>query len=809
MLLPAVEKRIYNLQSKQLVKLFSRILLQDEDEMLEHLAQGDVAETIRKFFEESVAAKPAAKSVLTLQEVDQFLAKLSTLTRENEQMQHFRSILPRCTSNDLKTIVRLIKHDLRINTGPKHILAAVHSDAYSAFQTSNDLVNVVERCLQIRRPGGPAAASSGSLSGGKVAALTLMTPVLPMLAEACKSVEMAMKKCPDGLLSEVKYDGERVQVHKRGSEFRYFSRSLKPVLPHKVNLFKEYIPKAFPDGDDLILDSEILVIDTKTGQPLPFGTLGIHKKTEFKDANVCLFVFDCIYYNGEVLLHKSMMERRQILTKRMTEIPNRIMLSEVQEVHKPQQLAQMIAKVLKMGLEGLVLKDITGKYEPGKRHWLKVKKDYLFEGAMADTADLVVLGAWYGTGNKGGMKSVFLMGCYDEEHRQWLTVTKVHTGHDDATLVLLQDELDMIKIGKDPSKVPSWLKAKKPMIPDFVARDPKKQPVWEITGAEFTNQGVHTADGISIRFPRVTRIRNDKDWSTATNLAELRNLFAKSSDSIDLSRLLPGGSMDEGDQSSELDLSTTPEKNIDAKPASSRKRKSDSDKEQKVRRKSNGKASGVKIKEEPLDVEIKDEPVDIKIKTEPMDVKIKEEPMDAKIKEERTDVSIKEEPRSMEEDERPEFYAFIDKDYIEYSAAGTPLNWIDDRKPPDGLPADAKPLSSLLIGELKSKTILGKAAVALAPGFKRKQRKRIHRMLKTLGARTLTDQERSIATHVIHTGPEILSSTIHEFDDVPKTARHVTVGWLDASASASQVQDTEEHAVELAEDYCVCPCSHR
>ena len=42
-----------------------------------------------------------------------------------------------------------------------------------------------------------------------------------------------------------------------------------------------------------------------------------------------------------------------------------------------------------------------GPYEPGKRHWLKVKKDYLFGGAMADTADLVVLGAWYGTGQKG------------------------------------------------------------------------------------------------------------------------------------------------------------------------------------------------------------------------------------------------------------------------------------------------------------------------------------------------------------------------------------------------------------------------
>lgn len=54
-------------------------------------------------------------------------------------------------------------------------------------------------------------------------------------------------------------------------------------------------------------------------------------------------------------------------------------------------------QVLQLGLEGLVLKDLESTYEPGKRHWLKVKKDYLFDGAMADTADLVVLGAWFGT----------------------------------------------------------------------------------------------------------------------------------------------------------------------------------------------------------------------------------------------------------------------------------------------------------------------------------------------------------------------------------------------------------------------------
>ena len=42
-------------------------------------------------------------------------------------------------------------------------------------------------------------------------------------------------------------------------------------------------------------------------------------------------------------------------------------------------------------------------YEPGKRHWLKIKKDYLADGSMSDSADLVVLGAYFGTGSKGNL----------------------------------------------------------------------------------------------------------------------------------------------------------------------------------------------------------------------------------------------------------------------------------------------------------------------------------------------------------------------------------------------------------------------
>ncbi|CAO2644532.1 DNA ligase 3 [Lemmus lemmus] len=529
LLLPGVIKSVYNLNDKQIVKLFSRIFNCNPDEMARDLEQGDVSETIRVFFEQSKSFPPAAKSLLTIQEVDAFLLHLSKLTKEDEQQQALQDIASRCTANDLKCIIRLIKHDLKMNSGAKHVLDALDSNAYEAFKASRNLQDVVERVLhneqEVEKDPGRRRALSVQAS--------LMTPVQPMLAEACKSIEYAMKKCPNGMFSEIKYDGERVQVHKKGDHFSYFSRSLKPVLPHKVAHFKDYIPKAFPGGESMILDSEVLLIDNNTGKPLPFGTLGVHKKAAFQDANVCLFVFDCIYFNDVSLMDRPLCERRKFLHDNMVEIRNRIMFSEMKQVTKASDLADMINRVIREGLEGLVLKDVKGTYEPGKRHWLKVKKDYLNEGAMADTADLVVLGAFYGQGSKGGMMSIFLMGCYDPDSQKWCTVTKCAGGHDDATLARLQKELDMVKISKDPSKIPSWLKINKIYYPDFIVPDPKKAAVWEITGAEFSKSEAHTADGISIRFPRCTRIRDDKDWKSATNLPQLKELYQLSKEKSD------------------------------------------------------------------------------------------------------------------------------------------------------------------------------------------------------------------------------------------------------------------------------------
>ena len=208
------------------------------------------------------------------------------------------------------------------------------------------------------------------------------------------------------------------------------------------------------------------------------------------------------------------------------------------------------------GLEGLVLKDRKSVYEPGKRHWLKMKKDYLDSGSMADTADLVVLGAYYGTGNKGGMKSIFLMGTLNEKTNTWHTVTKVGNGFDDKTLDKLQKSIDMVETKKNSKAIPSWLKVESSLMPDFIVKDPKKSPVWEITGAEFSFSKTHTADGISIRFPRVTKVRDDKSWKEATNLERLKELFKLSKEKTDVM------DMEDNDEDEDEFKSPSPKKNL-------------------------------------------------------------------------------------------------------------------------------------------------------------------------------------------------------------------------------------------------------
>lgn len=397
---------------------------------------------------------------------------------------------------------------MRINLHPRDVLDALDAKATRVPFKSTNFHKVI----------------SDFVARGKteIENQMLMCPLCPMLAEPCNSLELAINKFPNGLLAEIKYDGERIQIHKKGTYLQFFSRNLHPTNPQKVEPLQNAVLAAFQNVNDIIVDSELVLIDIRSGEIIPMCTCEC-KARDYANVDVCLVVFDCVYMDGVKLTNAPLKQRRKILEENIIEISKKVVLSEKVFIHNASQLSDIIAGALTSGIEGLILKDISSVYSPGKREWLKIKRDYLANGKLPDSVDLIVLGAWFGKGSYSDMMTNFLMGCYNEEKQEFVTVTEVTGGISNDVLTKLQKELQMERIDQNPDKCPKWLHCGNSLIPDFVAVDPKKQPVWEITGIEFIKNDTHTA-GISLKFPKVTKYRHDKSWRQATTLKELKKL---------------------------------------------------------------------------------------------------------------------------------------------------------------------------------------------------------------------------------------------------------------------------------------------
>ena len=514
LLLPRHDPRRYRLKDRALLSRLARVYGAEAPAMREHLERcGVISATAEAFF-----ARPPAYAVpLMLSDVDCVLSELDAVAKADEQVGVLRSFAERCSAADMMWLVRLVKKDLRIGAGDKTVMDGIHPEAHAQFQRTSDLAYVV------------GAWQSGALSDPAAAAADdELRPIQPMLAKAHGDLDVFESRFErGGTACEVKYDGERVQIHKDGDELRFYSRNLKPVNADKIDALRGSVESALQGVDRAILDAELLLIDERrSGRAalLPFGSVGVHQQAKHECSALCLFVFDVMRWGEDSVTHWPFERRRALLEGELRAIPQRVELSEMELLRDREHLSSFIDAIIDEGLEGVVLKDVREEYEPGKRRWLKMKRDYLDGGAMADSADLVVLGGYFGTGKMGGKISVFLMGCWDTSAGLWKTVCKCGNGLDDERVEQLQTAMAMVKISRSAADVPEWLDVTSTLTPDFVVEDPMESLVLQITGTEFTESTSHSADGISIRFPRVTCERDDKDPATATTLGELVEL---------------------------------------------------------------------------------------------------------------------------------------------------------------------------------------------------------------------------------------------------------------------------------------------
>ncbi len=112
----------------------------------------------------------------------------------------------------------------------------------------------------------------------------------------------------------MKYDGERVQIHKQGDTFTFFSRSLKLVAAPKIDRLLPQLKHCLK-GHDGVFDGELVLADRITRQLLPFGTLGKKKQLEHPNGVPCVVLFDILALDGNDLTGHTLIERRRILVQ--------------------------------------------------------------------------------------------------------------------------------------------------------------------------------------------------------------------------------------------------------------------------------------------------------------------------------------------------------------------------------------------------------------------------------------------------------------------------------------------------------------
>ena len=490
---------------------------------------GDIGETAQKFLTKRRQSTFLSRE-LTVERVYETLDKLAKTSGSgavDTKMAMLCGLLTDASPNEAKWIVRTVTGNLRLGIADMTVLDAL-AIAYGGGKEARELI---ERAYNISSDLGRVASlvSEQGLDGVKNYKVMVFEPIRPMLAERLASPEEILDKLGGKCAAEYKYDGERVQAHKKDDKVTLFSRRLENIssqYPDAVELIREKIA-----AKEAILEAECVAMDLETGDMRPFQEL-MHRRRKYgveeaiSQYPISLFPFDLLYVDGKDLTLRPLKERRRELQKIIKET-DRVTAAIQKIVKSPKELEDFFEEAIEKGCEGLMCKSIAADsvYQAGSRGWLwiKYKRDYKSE--MTDTVDLVVVGAFHGRGKRVGTYGALLLAAYNDKDDTFETVTKCGTGFTDKDLVTLRDTLAKHVIPRKNSRVQSTLQADVWFEPSLVL---------EILGAEITLSPIHMCamdsirkgSGLAIRFPRFTgKYRTDKSAEDATNSNEIVEMY--------------------------------------------------------------------------------------------------------------------------------------------------------------------------------------------------------------------------------------------------------------------------------------------
>jgi DNA ligase-1 len=407
----------------------------------------------------------------------------------------------------------------------------------------------------------PALLESGIWQLRNSVKLRPGVPLKPMLAKPTKSLGEVLDRFEGkDFTCEYKYDGERAQIHfvSHDSDLD-FATTVAPTAGKSdrgvSNIFSrnsEDLSKKYPDilgklptwikkgTTSFVLDCETVAWDIEKKHVLPFQQLMTRKKKDVKaedvKVKVCVFAFDILYLDGEALVNKPFRERRELMYRAFEEVEGEFSFAKYGNTKEIDEIQTLLDESIEASCEGLMVKMLDGvesHYEPSRRsqNWLKVKKDYL--AGAGDSLDLVVLGAYYGKGKRTNWYGAFTLACYNTSTEKYETVCNIGTGFSESLLAELHETLSPLTIDRPkPFYDHSTGKNDQPDVwfePKFVwevkTADLTLSPRYRAASSEFGGNGVHK--GVSLRFPRFIRLRDDKKPDSATSSRQVAEMYRK------------------------------------------------------------------------------------------------------------------------------------------------------------------------------------------------------------------------------------------------------------------------------------------
>uniref|UniRef100_A0A8C0ZUI1 DNA ligase n=1 Tax=Castor canadensis TaxID=51338 RepID=A0A8C0ZUI1_CASCN len=468
------------------------------------------------------------------------IARLTGSASTAKKIDIIKGLFVACRHSEARYIARSLSGRLRLGLAEQSVLAALAQAVSLTPPGQGELILQIWCSFEVPDLDRivPLLLEHGLEQLPKHCRLSPGVPLKPMLAHPTRGVSEVLKRFEEAAFTcEYKYDGQRAQIHVlEGGEVKIFSRNQEDNTGKYPDIISR-IPKIkLPSVTSFILDTEAVAWDREKKQIQPFQVLTTRKRKEVDaseiQVQVCLYAFDLIYLNGESLVRKPLSRRRQLLRENFVETEGEFAFATSLDTKDTEQIAEFLEQSVKDSCEGLMVKtlDIDATYEIAKRshNWLKLKKDYL-EG-VGDTLDLVVIGAYLGRGKRAGRYGGFLLAAYDEDSEELQAICKLGTGFSDEELEAHHQSLQALVL---PTPRP-YVRVDGAVAPDHWL-DPSA--VWEVKCADLSLSPIYPAarglvdseKGISLRFPRFIRVREDKKPEQATTSAQVACLYRKQS----------------------------------------------------------------------------------------------------------------------------------------------------------------------------------------------------------------------------------------------------------------------------------------